>query len=70
MKTLETTLKIRVDTEEEAKVVIENYKKEANTSGYRIKKAAYEYKTKKAKKEIVDEGYLVTITQTYNEFWD
>lgn len=70
MKRLEETVKMRVETEEEAKTLIENYKEASTSNGYIIKKAAYEYKTKKAKKEIIDEGYLVTITQTYNEFWD
>ena len=70
MKILETTTKIRVNTEEEAKITIEKFKAEAFDKGYKIKKASYEYKSKKSKKEIVDEGYLVSITQVYSDFWD
>lgn len=67
---IEQTLKLKAYSEEEAKKIIEKFKEEANENGYKIKKAGYEYKTKKAKKEIVDEGYLVTVTQIYADFWE
>lgn len=67
---LETTLKFRADSEISAKEVIEGYRKDAAEKGYTIKKAGYEYKTKKAKGEIIAEGFLVSITIVYGNFWD
>ena len=67
---LETTIKLKVNSEDLAKSTIESYRQQAQEKGYTIKKAGYEYKTKKAKGEIIDEGFLVTIVQAYASFWD
>jgi hypothetical protein len=67
--TLETTTKYRVNTEDEAKNMIEKFREQAKTDGILLKKAGYEYKTKKSKGEIVDEGYLISATFIYNDFW-
>lgn len=66
---LETTIKHRVETEAGAKDMIEAYRKDAQEKGYTIKKAGYEYKTKKAKGEIVAEAWVVSITQIFNTIW-
>ena len=67
---LETTTKLKVNSEDLAKETIEAYRKDALEKGYTIKKAGYEYKTKKAKGEIIAEGFLVTIVQVYANFWE
>lgn len=67
---LETTLKFRADSEISAKEVIEGYRKDAAEKGYVIKKAGYEYKTKKAKGEIIAEAWVVSITQVFGGLWE
>lgn len=69
MKKLEIQEKYRAYSEDEAKDFIETNRMAA-TGNYILKKAGYEYKTKKAKGEVVDEGYLVTIVKTFESFWD
>lgn len=67
---LETISKYRANSEEAAKDMIEGFRKDAATKGYTIKKASYEYKTKKAKGEIIAEAWLVTINQIFGEIWE
>ena len=67
---LETTTKYRADTEISAKDMIEAFRKEAQEKGYTIKKAGYEYKTKKAKGEIIAEAWVVTIIQVFGDLWE
>ena len=67
---LETVEKYRVNTEEEAKTAMEYFREEAKKNGYLIKKSGYEKKEKKAKGEIVDQGYLVSVTKVFDTFWD
>jgi len=67
---LETTQKYRAESEDEAKRMMEAFREEAASKGYTIKKSGYEYKNKKSKGEIIDEGYLVTVVQTFGGFWD
>ena len=66
---LETVEKYRVNTEEEAKTTMEYFREEAKKNGYLIKKSGYEKKEKKAKGEIVDQGYLVSVTKVFDTFW-
>lgn len=70
MKKLEVTEKYRAYSEEEAKDFLEKIKAEAAANGYTVKKNGYEYKTKKAKGEIVDEAWICTCTKIYNEVWE
>lgn len=67
---LEQTTKYRCDTENEAKEQIENFRNEAKEKGYLIKKIGYEYKNKKAKGEIIDEAYVLSVTSTYADLWE
>lgn len=67
---LETTTKFRANTEVEAKDMIEAFRAEAEKKGYIVKKAGYEYKTKKAKGEIVAEVWVVTVTQVFASLWE
>ena len=67
---LENTVKYRAESEIAAKDMIEQFRASAEKEGYVLKKAGYEYKTKKAKKEIVDEAWVVTITQVFASLWE
>ena len=60
MRNLEHSVKIRIESEVEAKDVIEKLKVDAQEKGFYVKKAGYEYKNKKAKGEIIDSCYVVT----------
>lgn len=55
----------RVDNEETAVEMINEYKDKAITNGYTITKSGYAIKTKKSKGEIVDMHALVNITFSY-----
>lgn len=70
MKKLEYTEKTKAFTEEEAKEYIESMRAAAQSGDFILKKAGYEYKTKKAKGEIVDEAWIVTIVKTFNGIWE
>lgn len=67
---LETTSKFRANSENEAKEMIEEFRKEAATKGYVVKKAGFEYKTKKAKGEIIAEAWVVSVTQVFGDLWE
>lgn len=67
---LKETIEYRVDSEDGAIRFIESERKGATDKGYTVTKAAYSLKQKKAKGEVVDQGYLVTITYEYLKFWD
>lgn len=70
MLKLKTTEEYRTESEGEAKEVMEKFRNEANEKGYGIASCGYTYKTKKAKGEIIDSGFLVKVTKVYNTFWD
>lgn len=70
MTLIETTEKYRAESENEAKEMMEAYRKDASEKGYNIKKAGYEHKTKKAKGEIADECWLVTVIKTFGGIWE
>lgn len=70
MKKLEITEKFRAYTEEEAKDFIETHRAAALSDGYILKKAGYEYKTKKAKGEVIDEAWVVSLTKVFNDIWE
>lgn len=54
----------RVDSDEEAKNLIEEAKK---SSMFELGKYSSEYKIRSAKGEIVDEYYKVVLTKTFND---
>lgn len=70
MKKLKVTEEFRAYSEEEAIEAIKTARERQSTEGYQLGANGYKYKTKKAKKEIVDEAWVVTITKIYNEVWD
>lgn len=67
---LETTSKFRANSENEAKEMIEGFRKEAREKGYTVKKAGFEYKTKKAKGEVIAEAWVVSVTQVFGDLWE
>lgn len=67
---LETTNKYSVDSETKAKDMIEEFRQKASDKGYIIKKAGYEYKTKKAKGEIIAEAWVVSVTFIFSTLWE
>ena len=70
MITVEKTQKYRCESENEAKEQMENFRKEAQEKGYLIKKMGYEYKNKKAKGEIIDECWVLSVTSVYANLWE
>lgn len=68
MKTLiKTTDVFRVDDEEEAVKLIEEYKSNQLSEGYSLTKSGYVLKTKKSKGEVVDSWAVTTLERTFNE---
>lgn len=70
MKKLEIQEKYRAYSEDEAKDFIETNRTAATTGNYILKKAGYEYKTKKAKGEVIDEAWIVTLVKVFNGIWE
>lgn len=61
---LKTTEEYRVSTQEEATQLIEEAKKE---SGYILQKYGSQYKERKAKGEVVDAYFKVTLTKFFTD---
>jgi len=70
MRFLKQVIELRADSEEEAKQIIEKYRKDADEKGYILGAAGYTYKTKKIKKEIDDEAWVCKIVQQFSGVWD
>lgn len=66
MKMKETEV-YRVDNEEEAVQMINEYKDRQLTEAYTLTKSGYVLKTKKSKGEIIDTWAVVTIEKTFND---
>jgi hypothetical protein len=60
-------LTYRVDTETEAVAEIEKVKNAQAAEGYTVKKSEYSLRQKKAKGEVIEEWFLVTVTKVYGE---
>ncbi len=67
---LKQTEEFRANSEEEAKTLMEKYRKEAAENNYTIGASGYTYKTKKAKGEIIDEAWVVKIVKVIGGVWD
>ena len=61
LQKIKETISWRVDSEEEAIKLIEDYKANQFTDGYTVNKSGYVLKTKKSKGEIIDQYYIVSI---------
>ena len=60
----------RLDTEEQVTEFLESEKEKALEEGYDIVSYKSTKKEKKAKNEIVDEGWLCEIVYKYSDFWE
>ena len=54
-----------VDTEDEAAQLITGFKEKSKLEGYDLTKYETKYKCKKAKGEIVDQWYVVTVQKDF-----
>ena len=70
MKKLKVTEEYRAYSEEEAIQAINGARALQEEGGYTLGANGYKYNTKKAKGEIIDQGWQVTMTKIYDEFWD
>ena len=57
----------KVDTEEEAMNLIEEFKNNQLTESYTVTKSSYVLKTRKSKGEIIDQWFVVSIERSFNE---
>lgn len=69
-KLLKNTVETKVETQAQAEDLIVRRKEYAAANGFSISAAGYTYKTKKSKGEIVADGYLVKVVESYAGFWD
>ena len=68
MKTLLKTVDtFRVEDEEEAVRVIEEYKNNQIAEGYSLTKSGYVLKNKKSKGEIIDSWAVVTVERSFTD---
>lgn len=63
---MKQTDEIRVDTEEEAKALIEKFKEKGREEGYEVVKYTSTLKEKKSKGEIIDSFFIVSIVKRWN----
>ena len=64
---MKTTDVYKVDTEEEAMNLIQEFKDNQNVEGYTVSKSGYVLKTKKSKGEIIDQWFITTIERSFEE---
>lgn len=62
---MKQTDEIRVETEQDAKSLIESFKQKADEGGYEIASYAATHKEKKSKGEIIDSYYVVKIVKKW-----
>lgn len=64
LKVVET---YRADSEDEVNDLIEGAKAD---SSFDLAKYSSEYKEKKAKGDVIDSGFCVTLTKVYSQMWE
>lgn len=67
---LKRTDELRVETDTEARQVIDDARKDAQEKGYVIGAAGYTHKEKKSKGEIIDSCEVVKIVKIFSEVWE
>lgn len=70
MRLLKVTEEYRAESEHEVKEMNEQFKEKAKAEGYVLNAFSYTKKEKKAKGEVIDDGYLVKVAKVYGGFWD
>lgn len=69
MRLLKVTEEYRVDSEIEAKELMEQIRGEAAEKGYSVGACGYTYKEKKIRNEVVDEAWLIKAVKIYGGIW-
>lgn len=64
---LKTTDVYRVETEEDAMNLIQEFKDNQNVEGYTVTKSGYVLKTKKSKGEIIESWFIATVERSFIE---
>lgn len=70
MRLLKVTEEYRAESEQEVKEMNNMFEEQAQTKGYILNSFSYTKKEKKAKGEIIDDGYLIKVSMIYGGFWD
>lgn len=70
MRLLKVIEEYRAESEHEVKEMNELFKERAKAEGYILNAFSYTKKEKKAKGEVIDDGYLVKVAKVYGGFWD
>ncbi len=70
MNKIKSTEEYRVNTEEEAKQAMEEFRQNAMIEGYILNSCGYTHKEKKAKGEVVNECYIVKVVKIFGGIWD
>ena len=66
MEIMKRTDEIRVDTEAEAKALIESFKEKAKEEAYEVVSYTSTLKEKKAKGEVIDSYYIIKIVMRWS----
>ena len=66
MQLMKRVEQYRVESEEQAIKLIQDFKDKQGDGGYEVTKSSYTMKTKKSKGEVVDLFYLCDITMNFN----
>lgn len=69
-KKLTVTETYRLNSESEVEAFIDNAKQDSIANGYILTKYSSAVKEKKKKGEVIDEGYLVTLSKQYDTFFN
>lgn len=70
MRLIKITEEFVAGSEDEAIAALEKFRTNQATEHYQLGANGYKYKTKKAKKEVVDEAWIVTVTKIFGEVWE
>lgn len=70
MNKIKSTEEFRVNTEEEAKQAMEEFRQNAPVEGYILNSCGYTHKEKKTKGSVVDECYIVKVVKIFGGIWD
>ena len=70
MRLIKKTEEYRVETEDEAREVMERFRQDAKENGYILKASGYALKEKKQKGEVIDSGFLLKVVKEISTFWE
>ena len=70
MRLLKVTEEYCADSEQEAREVIENFRKESLEKGYVLGACGFTYKDKKSRGEIISEAWIVKVVKIYGKVWE